>query len=56
MNARKRKKALIESYGGGRIMPVRQELEWRRSRIEGAKRGFCAPYPFLVPGLRRPAK
>lgn len=47
-------KALIEKYGSGRTLPSDRREEIRRAQVLASLRGFCAPYPFMVPGLMEP--
>lgn len=47
--------ALIEKYGSRRTIPDDRRDEICKARVLASMRGFCAPYPFLIPGLAAPA-
>ena len=44
-------KAFIERYASSSTLPVDRLEEIRRAQVLASLKGFCAPYPFLVPDL-----
>lgn len=46
-----KEKAFIEKYGSSKTLPIERREEVRRAQALASLMGFCAPYPFLVPGL-----